>query len=81
MVDERLDFLTRLYKPKKTTFAQVEYLLPSEAHGALPSKSESLIWNQVRVCDALIHVARNFKGVAGVPPTPEADFWRLEEGE
>jgi GTP-binding protein YchF len=79
VVDERVDFLTALYKPKKTTFAQVEYLLPSQVPGAAPSKSENLIWNQVRVCDALIHVTRNFLAAGGVAPEAEPDFWRLEE--
>lgn len=79
MVDERVDFLTGLYKPKKTTYAQVEYLLPSQPAGADPSKAENLIWNQVRVCDALIHVVRNFLGPGGVTPSAETDYWRHEE--
>ncbi len=33
VVDERVDFLSSLYKPKKTTYAQVEYLLPSQPAG------------------------------------------------
>jgi ribosome-binding ATPase len=78
VVDERIDFLTALFRPKKTTFAQVEYLLPSQTAGA-SSKSENLIWNQVRVCDALIHVVRNFSVQGGQEPASEADFWRLEE--
>lgn len=77
VVDERVDSLSRLYKAKKTTYAQVEYLLPSQP---IPNTvSESLIWNQVRVCDGLIHVVRNFWGSSGTPPSPENDFWRLEE--
>lgn len=75
--DERVDFLSGLYKPKKTTYAQVEYLLPalSSAH----SPSESQIWNQVRVCDGLIHVVRNFLGTGGVSPSSESDFRQVEE--
>ncbi|MBN2126312.1 MAG: redox-regulated ATPase YchF [Deltaproteobacteria bacterium] len=78
VVDERVDFLTALYKPKKTTYAQVEYLLPSQAAGA-QSKSDSALWNQVRPCDGLIHVVRNFQGPGGLAPTPEKDFRELEE--
>lgn len=78
VADERVDFLTQIYKPKKTTYAQVEYLLPSQATAG-PSQSESALWNQVRVCDALIHVVRNFEAPGGIPPASEADFWRLEE--
>ncbi len=79
VADERVDVLTKIYKPKKTTFAQVEYLLPSEISTDTPSKSENLIWNQLRVCDALIHVIRNFQPPGGPAPTSENDFWRLGE--
>ncbi len=79
VADERVDILTGIYRPKKTTYAQVEYLLPSEVVAGTRSSSESAIWNQVRVCDALIHVVRNFQPPGGIEPTPEDDFWRLEE--
>ncbi|MBN2061094.1 MAG: redox-regulated ATPase YchF [Deltaproteobacteria bacterium] len=79
VMDERLDFLSDMYKPKKTTFAKVEYLLPSEEAGAVSSRSESALWNQVRVCDALIHVIRNFHDSGGKEPRTEKDFRRLEE--
>lgn len=79
VVDERVEFLTNLYKPKKTTFAQLEYLLPAQPVGATPSASENLVWNQIRVCDALIHVLRNFLSPGGIPASAEADFWKLEE--
>ncbi len=77
--DERVDFLTELYKPKKTTRAQVEYLLPSQVAATTSSKTEDNLWNQVRVCDALLHVLRNFESPGGIAPTPEMDFWRGEE--
>jgi len=79
VADERVDFLSNLYHPKKTTYAQVEYLLPSDVGGPSASTSESAQWNQVRSCDALIHVVRNFEGTLGVPPSPEADFRAVEE--
>jgi len=28
---ERVDFLTKVFKPKKSTYAHIEYLLPSQA--------------------------------------------------
>ncbi len=74
VMDERVDFLSEMYKPKKTTYAQVEYLLPSN-----PTGSESMIWNQARICDALIHVIRNFRDQGGISPSPEEDFKRLED--
>jgi GTP-binding protein YchF len=86
VADERVDFLSKILKPKKTTYARVEYLLPSEIATGAAAKSENVIWNQenviwnqVRACDALIHVVRNFQGVEGLPPAPQEDFWRLEE--
>ncbi len=79
VADDRVDRLSDLYRPKKTTYAQVEYLLPSQAAGMSSDKSESAVWNQVRPCDALIHVVRNFRGTLGVPPTPEADIRAVEE--
>ena len=79
VADERVDFLSKLLKPQKTTYASVEYLLPSEIATGAAVKSENVIWNQVRACDALIHVVRNFQTVGGIPPAPEEDFWRLEE--
>ena len=79
VADERIDFLSDIFKPQKTMYARVEYLLPSEITTGIPSKSENVIWNQVRACDALIHVIRNFQSAGGIPPTPEEDFWRLEE--
>jgi ribosome-binding ATPase YchF (GTP1/OBG family) len=59
-----------MYNPKRTIYAQVEYLLP----GMLGQKRDQKIWNQVRDCDALIHVVRNF-GVYGFEkPRPYQDF-------
>ena len=77
--DERIDFLSQLYKPKKTTHAKIEYLLPSDLPASSSSKSERAVWSQVRICDALLHVVRNFQSPAGSPPSPEEDFWELEE--
>lgn len=75
VVDKRLDFLKEIVQPKKTTYAQVEYLLPAEI-GAGPGSGGL---NQARVCDALIHVVRNFVAPGGLSPAPERDFWKYEE--
>ncbi len=75
VMDERIDFLSNMYNPKKTTFAAVEYLLPSD----IGTGSESMIWSQARVCDALIHVVRNFPDFSGSAPSSENDFRRLED--
>jgi GTP-binding protein YchF len=75
VMDDRVDFLSGLYKPKKTTYANVEYLLPSE----VMSGSENVNWGQARVCDALIHVVRNFRDTGGLEPESEEDFRRLDD--
>lgn len=77
--DERVDFLNKAYQPKKTTYAKIEYLLPSDIPAASLSKSTGEIWNQVRICDALLHVVRNFRPPGGSPATPEQDFSQFEE--
>lgn len=77
--DERIEFLSRMYQPEKTTFAKVEYLLPSAPPGAPPEKAGAGIWNQARTCDALLHVVRNFQSMGGAPPQAEQDYLKLEE--
>jgi GTP-binding protein YchF len=79
VADEMVGILERIYKPKKTTYAQVEYLLPTNVPTGSQTKSENLFWNQVRLGDALIHVIRNFQTPGSNPPTPESDYRRLEE--
>ncbi len=72
--DARVGILSDMYKPKKTIYAQVEYFLP----GKLDQKKQA-IWNQVRDCDALIHVIRNFKGYGAEDPTVYSDFLALDQ--
>jgi ribosome-binding ATPase len=67
--DERVDILSRIYEPKKTTYAQVEYFLPGKQD----------LLQAVRDSDALIHVIRNF-GVYGLKdPGPYEDFRDLDQ--
>ncbi len=75
--DERVMFLTDMYQPKKTTYAKIEYLLPSKISGKTASRTEGGTWNQIRPCDALLHVVRNFRDAR--EPSPESDFWQMEE--
>jgi len=77
--DERVEFLSNIYHPKKTTFARVEYLLPSEIHGTPADKSRAGLWNQVRPCDALLLVLKNFPSPGGAQPDPEKDYRDLDE--
>lgn len=74
--DERLEALAKMFRPEKVTHARVEYLL---AFRTPDRASDAEWWNQIRTCDALLHVLRNFPSPGGEPPRPEEDFWRLEE--
>jgi len=71
--DERLTALNNMFKPKKIIYAQVEYFLP----GVAGQTKDQKIWTQVRDCNALIHVVRNFSGYGFDEPTPHADFHAL----
>jgi len=77
--DVRVDELHSRYRPKKTIYAQVEYFLP----GVLGHKKENIydqtIWPRIRESDALIHVVRNFGGIGLPDPTPDKDFYQLDQ--
>ena len=77
--DKRVDILSNMYKPKKTIYAQVAYFLPGfQGHGKEPAKDYN-IWNEVRDCDALIHVVRNFGGYGFEHPDLYNDFFNFEQ--
>lgn len=75
--DIRVDRLSAMFQPKKTTYAQVEYFLPATA-AAKPDAREALQWTSVRDCDALLHVVRNFRRYGTEAPNPEGDFRQLD---
>jgi ribosome-binding ATPase len=75
--DARVNTLSDMYNPRKTIFAQVEYLLPAPAEHVKESAKEQSIWTQARDCDALIHVVRNFSNYDG-EPTPQADLQTID---
>jgi GTP-binding protein YchF len=60
--DERLEYLTAMFKPKKTTFAQIEVIdVPGLAPGSYQEKSSDFL-SSVRNTDALAHVVQAFSG-------------------
>jgi ribosome-binding ATPase len=76
--DPRVDMLAGMYTPQKTSYAQVEYLLPGkgiEKDGAKAGAS----WTAVRDCDALIHVVRNFSSYGLAEPTPLEDVNYIDQ--
>ena len=61
--DERVDFLSGLYNPKKTTYAKIEL---TDVSGFSPSgdgvhSGAAKFLNEVRPCDAIVHVLRAFE--------------------
>lgn len=77
--DERVDVLSGMYRPRKTIYAQVEYFLPGKGEHGSGAKKDQGIWTQVRDCDALIHVVRNFSAYGLEPPTPKADAVAIDQ--
>jgi len=76
--DARVDRLSAMYKPKKTTYAKVQYLAAPRIAGADRAKAADKLMGQIRNCDAIICVVRNFTDAAGRPPNPAADFAELD---
>ncbi len=79
--DVRQDWLTALYKPKKTTYATVELvdvagMLPGQA--AKDGFSPQLLTN-LRQVDALVHVVRDFENDAVSHPSNSIDPFRDAE--
>jgi GTP-binding protein YchF len=58
--DERIDFLSHMYHPRKTTYAQMEIVdIPGLVPGA--EKGSAVFLESVRRADALLHVVRAFE--------------------
>ena len=77
--DKRVNQLSSMYNPKKTIFAQVEYLLPYMTMQKPGQQRDETVWTNVRTCDAQLHVLRNFKGFGDEQATPLEDFISLNE--
>ncbi len=76
--DHRLEKLSAMYNPQKTSPAIIQYV---DLGGGLSAQDEkeSLdgILRLLRPCDALVHVVRCFE-FAGQAPNPQADFDNFE---
>lgn len=79
--DERVDRLSALYQPKKTTWAQVQFV-DSAAAGQASARAAAKgpdLFSAVRQCDAFAAVVRAFEDLgAGGAPDPERDLKALE---
>lgn len=74
--DKRVDFLSGLFKPQKTTYAQLEVV---DIPGLVPGegKSASVFLDAVRKADALLHVVRAFENEISGEINPLGDFETL----
>jgi GTP-binding protein YchF len=76
--DNRIDSLSALFQPQKTTYAKVEYFLPGATMGA-DQKAREQRWAGVRDSDAFIHVIRNFRNSGFDDPDPATDIQNIED--
>lgn len=72
--DERIDRLAEIFKPKKTTYADVQCLdITGFARGISGNKQKAEVFNGLWDCDAVIHVVRAFRDDAVVHPEGDID--------
>lgn len=77
--DPRIDFLSSIYRPEKTVYAQIEYLLPGKSEQKKPGSDDDVLMRAVRDTDALIHVVCNFASYGMDAPDAENDFLLLDQ--
>ncbi len=77
--DSRVDVLSQMYHPRKTIYAQIEYLLPGKSLAKKEAGKEQTAWSQVRDCDAIILVVRNVTGMGGDAPQQLSDFQTINQ--
>ncbi|MBW1671005.1 MAG: 50S ribosome-binding GTPase, partial [Deltaproteobacteria bacterium] len=77
--DSRLDRLSSMYNPKKTIYAQVQYVDIGGTVSAREGMESSIdeLLKLLHPVDALVHVVRNFDR-SGEPPIPQKDLETLE---
>lgn len=79
--DVRLEWLTALYKPRKTTPAQVTYTDLQGIAGVAEKKKDymALLLTHMRPVEAFLVVVRNFSDPVLGAPNPARDLRELEE--
>ncbi len=76
--DKRVDKLSSIYKPKKTTHATVEYLdyagISSNTAGGVGTAAQNTsVFNLIKDSDAIVHVVRAFKDESVLHPLGSID--------
>jgi len=59
--DQRVDFLTSIYHPKKTTYAAIEFMDIGGISPELPAKEKAEIFSLIQDAEALLFVIRLFE--------------------
>jgi len=87
--DARIDVLSGMFRPRKTTYAQIEVVDLTGSGGVARSGADqsgrarergiSLLINHMRTVDALIHVVRTFQAAEGEPANPVSDAMSLND--
>lgn len=79
--DPRVDWLSALYHPKKTTYAQITYMDLQGIPGMADNKREymALLLAHMRPMDAFIMVVRNFPDPSLGPADCARDYRELED--
>src|SRR5262249_58244649 len=72
---ERVDRLSALYQPKKTTYASFEVV---DLAGIAKGERQGLEAKEFRSADALLHVVRAFPDATGAAAEPASDIADLE---
>lgn len=77
--DERIDRLSALYQPKKTTYAQIQFVDSAAAGQGGRAASGSDLFAGVRACDALVAVVRDFDPPGAGNSSAARDLKAIEE--
>lgn len=75
--DERIDRLSHLFQPKKTTYTQIQFVDSAAAGHGAPGRGADLFAG-VRTCDMLVAVVHDFGGDGDPDVDPERDRRNLE---
>ncbi|MGI6296783.1 MAG: redox-regulated ATPase YchF [Armatimonadota bacterium] len=77
--DSRIDYFVEQYKPKKTTYASIEFTDGAAKISQEDSRTRfgSDFFADVRQVDALVHVVRGFRSADGAEPDPVHDAQTL----
>ncbi len=74
--DDRIDKLSAMFEPQKTIYAQIKYFFPKKQESVT---EKDVVYNNIRDCDALIQIVKNFKTYPDEKISPYQDFFQLEQ--